>query len=200
MDANAFLKSISQQVAPEGGSSPGPNGVKLQFSIPCYEVEYEERKAPSFRSIFYDLPFPQLPQYVGFHVANGWIGGRPDSGLHQVIKMLKPDGSVHLETPRQPLQFRGEHVPFMAINRFPEIPFEVEGYYWIVVYLEEQEVLRYPLSSRVVGWEAYGEVAGEMKARYEAEMAERAARAAEAQRQHEQHLPQQPPNPFNLGQ
>ena len=197
MDANAFLKSISQQVAPQGASSGGPGGVKLQFSVPCYEVDYEQKKAPSFQYIFYDLPFPQLPQYVGFHVANGWIGGT-GLGLHQVIKILKPDGTVHLETPKQPLEFKDQYTPFMAINRFPEIPFEVEGYYWIVVYLEDQEQVRYPISSRVVGWEAYGEAAGEMKARYEAEMAEREARRNAAEQAQQQ--PPAPPNPFGLGQ
>ncbi len=196
MDANSFLKSISQQVAPQGqaGTSGGTGGAKLQFSIPCYEVDYEQRKAPSFKYIFYDLPFPQLPQYVSFHVANGWIGGK-GPGLHQVIKILQPDGSVHLETGRQPLEFVDEHTPFLAINRFPEIPFETVGHYWIVVYLEDQEVLRYPISSRDVGWEAYGESAGEMKARYEAEMAERAAQRSAVQQQQ----PPSAPNPFNLG-
>lgn len=197
MDANAFLKSISQQVAPQGASSGGPGGVKLQFSVPCYEVDYEQKKAPSFQYIFYDLPFPQLPQYVGFHVANGWIGGT-GLGLHQVIKILKPDGTVHLETPKQPLEFKDQYTPFLAINRFPDIPFETEGYYWIVVYLEDQEQVRYPISSRVVGWEAYGEAAGEMKARYEAEMAEREARRNAAEQAQQQ--PPAPPNPFGLGQ
>ena len=38
----------------------------------------------------------------------------------------------------------------MAVNKFPNLPFDVEGYYYVVVYLEEKEVLRYPLRVRVM--------------------------------------------------
>jgi hypothetical protein len=160
MDANDFLKSIAQQVAPQatGGSAPAAapgvaggaggslSGPRLQFSVPCFEVEYEEQRAPSLKYIFFDLPFPELPQRLSFHVVNGWIGGTRQ--VNQMIKILSPDGSVHLETPQQPLEFVDVNTPFLAVNFFPKIPFETEGLYWIVVHLENQEVLRYPLTVR----------------------------------------------------
>lgn len=152
MDANDFLKNIAQQVAPQatGVSSPsGSGGVKLQFSVPCFEVEYEEQRAPSLKYIFFDLPFPSIPQRLSFHVVNGWIGGT--APLHQMIKILRPDGEVHLETPKQPLEFVDANTPFLAVNFFPKIPFDAEGLWQIVVFLEEQEVLRYPLTVRTVG-------------------------------------------------
>lgn len=159
MDANEFLKSISQQVAPQ--SSPAPStgdygrlGPQLQFSVPCFEVEYEEQRAPSLKYIFFDLPFPSIPQRLSFHVVNGWIGGtRP---VHQVVKILRPDGTVHLETPKQPLEFVDVNTPFLAVNFFPKIPFDAEGLFFIVVYLEEREVLRYPLTVRTVGEDGSG--------------------------------------------
>ena len=153
MDANDFLKSIAQQVAPQSLGTPpmgsGTAGPKLQFSVPCFEVEYEEQRAPSLKYIFFDLPFPEIPQLLSFHVVNGWIGGTRQA--HQMIKILKPDGSVHLETPQQPLEFVDQNTPFLAVNFFPKIPFDVEGLFWIVVHLENVEVLRYPLTVRTVG-------------------------------------------------
>jgi hypothetical protein len=163
MDANDFLKSISQQVAPQTPQAPTPvpqavsygtsnycsSGPKLQFSVPCFEVEYEEQRAPSLKYIFFDLPFPSIPQKLSFHVVNGWIGGTRT--IHQMIKILRPDGTVHLETPKQPLEFVDVNTPFLAVNFFPKIPFDAEGHFFIVVHLEDQEVLRYPLTVRTAG-------------------------------------------------
>jgi hypothetical protein len=156
MDANDFLKSIAQQVAPQAQTRPSGSasasafgsGPKLQFSIPCFEVDYESHRAPSLKYIFFDLPLPGLPQRLSFYVVNGWIGGTKQA--HQMIKILRPDGTVHLETPKQPLEFVDVNTPFLAVNSFPKIPFDVEGLFFIVVHLEDQEVLRYPLTVRLV--------------------------------------------------
>jgi hypothetical protein len=154
MDANDFLKSIAQQVAPQNApqatpAAYSPSGPRLQFSVPCFEVEYEEQRAPSLKYIFFDLPFPSIPQHLSFHVVNGWIGGSKPA--HQMIKILRPDGTIHLETPKQPLEFVDVNTPFLAVNFFPKIPFDAEGLFMIVVHLEDQEVLRYPLTVRTVG-------------------------------------------------
>lgn len=145
MDHNPFLQSIAQQVA--GGQASGADP-KLQFSVPCFEVEYQESQAPTLRYIFYDLPFPELPFKMSFHVVNGWIGSTRQR--QQEIKILKPDGSVFVKTGQQPLQFVDENTPFMAVNYFPDMPFDTPGLFKIVVFLEEKEVLRYPITVRVV--------------------------------------------------
>ena len=38
----------------------------------------------------------------------------------------------------------------MAVNYFPEMPFSEPGLYYIAVYLEQKEIIRYPLTVRVV--------------------------------------------------
>lgn len=164
MDANDFLKNIAQQVAPQPASGGGytPSGPKLQFSVPCFEVEYEEQRAPSLKYIFFDLPFPSIPQKLSFHIVNGWIGGTDKA--HQMMKILRPDGTVHLETGKQPLEFVDVNTPFLAVNYFPSIPFDAEGLWYVVVYFEEQEVLRYPLTVRTVGEGAPGDVPAEQSA------------------------------------
>lgn len=152
MDANDFLKSIAQQVAPQavgGGQQTAGELPRVQFSVPCFEVDYEEQRAPSLKYIFFDLPFPELPQLLSFYVVNGWIGGSGNS-CQQSIKILKPDGSVHLDTKLQTLEFVDKNTPFLAVNFFPKIPFETEGLYWVVVFLNGSEVLRYPLTARLV--------------------------------------------------
>lgn len=151
MDHNPILQSIAQQVdsaaasASTGGAAGDP---KLQFSVPCFEVEYQDSQAPTLRYIFYDLPFPELPFKMSFHVVNGWIGSKRQR--HQEIKILRPDGSIFVSTGQQPLQFVDENTPFMAVNYFPDMPFDVEGLFQMVVYLEQREVIRYPLTIRKV--------------------------------------------------
>lgn len=148
MDHNSFLKNIADQVAPKAAPPSAGSGPRLQFSVPCFEVEYEEQKAPSLKFIFFDLPFPELPQLLSFHVVNGWIGGVEKR--HQEIKILQPDGTEHLVTGKQPLEFVDVNTPFLAVNFFPKIPFETEGLYMIVVCLDDVEVLRYPLTVRSI--------------------------------------------------
>lgn len=148
MDSNPLLQSIAQQVAP--GSGKPASKTKLQFSIPCFDVDYKSGKPPSIYYMFYDLPFPQLPKTLDFNIVNGWIGGQ-GSGQYQEIIILKPDGSTHLASGQQKLEFQDENTPFMLVNFFPKIPFEVPGPYQISVRLNGQEVIRYPLTVRVVG-------------------------------------------------
>jgi len=144
MDHNPILSNIAQQVAPGKETTGAP---KLQFSVPCFEVEYQESQAPTLRYIFYDLPFPELPFKMSFHVVNGWIGSKKQR--QQEIKIFKPDGSVLLKTGQQPLEFVDENTPFMAVNYFPDLPFENPGLYQMAIFLEETEVLRYPITVRV---------------------------------------------------
>lgn len=145
MDHNPILQSIAQQV---GGGQSGSADPKLQFTVPCFEVEYQESQAPTLRYIFYDLPFPELPFKMSFHVVNGWIGSTRQR--QQEIKIFKPDGSLFVQTGQQPLQFVDQNTPFMAVNYFPEMPFSEPGLYYIAVYLEQKEIIRYPLTVRVV--------------------------------------------------
>ncbi len=146
MDQNPLLQSIAAQVDPSLKKDIGDP--RLQFSVPCFEVEYQQSQAPTLRYVFYDLPFPEIPCKMSFHLVNGWIGGTRQR--HQEVKLLRPDGSAHLSTGRQPLEFVDENTPFMAINYLPEIPFDVEGLWQVVVSLEDREVMRYPLTVRQV--------------------------------------------------
>lgn len=135
-------------------SRPASSTPKLQFSVPCMKVDYENGKAPVFHEVFWELPHPGQGVQYTFHVANGWIGGAKGQKWQQEIKILKPDGSVHLASGLQPLDFEDAATPFMAINFFPDIPFAKPGLYQVLVSLNGQEAIRYPLVVRQTWYQA----------------------------------------------
>ena len=120
----------------------------LQFSIPCLGVT-EDEGPPSFNRIFYELPFPEFPFTFpgpGFFICNGWCNGEGE--FNQKMKLIKPDKSVLVETGDQPFKLAEVETPFMAINLFQQIVFEVEGTYWIQIFLDDELALEYPLVVR----------------------------------------------------
>ncbi|MBI3925013.1 MAG: hypothetical protein HY319_05690 [Armatimonadetes bacterium] len=138
------LTQLSTSVGETFGSRPS-----LQFSVPCLEVADEEGKPPSFKWLFYELPFPQFPFKVSFFVANGWCNGVGD--YIQSMSILQPDKqNVLVETGKQPFKLSERSVPFMAVNFFQDIIFEEPGVYWMQVFLNGGMILEYPLTVRRV--------------------------------------------------
>ncbi len=127
------------------GSSNRPS---LQFSVPCLEVDDQDQKPPTFKYLFYELPFPEFPFKASFFIANGWCSGQ--GSYSQSMKILKPDGSALVETGQQEVKLTDPNTPFMAVNFFKEIPFEAPGIFRIQVYLGSERVLEYPLTVRKV--------------------------------------------------
>lgn len=136
------LAQISTPTSELSGGHPA-----LQFSVPCLEVTDEEGKPPSFKWLFYELPFPQFPFKVSFFVANGWCSG---TGSHvQSMTILLPDKRTELvKTGDQPFELTDKAVPFMAVNFFQDIVFENPGVHWMRVFLDGQQKLEYPLTVR----------------------------------------------------
>lgn len=132
-----------------GGGGAEAGGPSLQFSVPCLEVEDQQDRPPSFKYLFYELPFPEFPFKASFFIANGWCNG---SGTYkQSMKILKPDGSLLVETGQQDVNLANSTTPFMAVNYFPELPFEGPGVYRVEVYLAANRVLSYPITVRQAG-------------------------------------------------
>lgn len=151
MDSNPLLQSIAAQVAPQPSQGGGAGGsAALQFSLPCFAVDFSPGKAPSIQYIFYELPFPHLPHELEFRVVNGWIGGS-GGDLKQELKVLAPDGSVLVTSGPQTLEFVDQNTPRMVITKFSDVNFTAPGLYPIVTFLNGREVMRYPLTVRVAG-------------------------------------------------
>ena len=133
--------------APDGGGGGGKPS--LQFSVPCLNVKDPSDQPPSFEYLFYELPLPEFPFKASFYIANGWCSGQ---GTHQQsMKILKPDGTVLVETGLQEVALANANTPFMAVNYFPDLVFEGEGVYKVEVYLSNSKVLTYPLTVRKAG-------------------------------------------------
>jgi hypothetical protein len=130
-----------------GGGIGGPS---LQFSVPCLQVD-DEKGPPSFKYVFYELPFPkfpfQFPEGEGFYVANGWCNG---TGQHvQRMKILDPSRAKTLvDTQDQPFTLKKREEPFMAVNFITGMLFEGPGTYWMQVYIDGRMALEYPLPVR----------------------------------------------------
>lgn len=121
----------------------------LQFSIPFLGYEQEEGP-PSFRYIFFELPFPSFPHVFpepGFFVANGWCNGKGE--FEQRMQILLPDReTVLVDTGPQPFNLTEAETPFMAVNLFKELEFPAPGTYWFRVMLDGQITLEHPLVIR----------------------------------------------------
>ncbi len=121
----------------------------LQFSIPCLEVEAQD-KPPVFSYVFYELPYPRQP--VSFYICNGWSNGK--GSFKQEIKILKPDHkTVFVQTGEQDFELKDEVVPQLMVNMFGNVRFEEFGVYWVQNYLDGELVMEYPIVIREVSQE-----------------------------------------------
>jgi hypothetical protein len=115
----------------------------LQFSIPCLEIETED-KPPVFSYVFYELPFPNAP--VSFYIANAWSNG--EGSFTQEIKLIKPSGNLLVSTGKQDFELKSFNIPQLMVNLFRDMMFDEFGDYKVEVYLNEQKIIEYPLSVR----------------------------------------------------
>lgn len=118
----------------------------LQFSVPCLNIPEDSEMPPTFQHIFYELPSPDFPFSLDFFLANGWCNG---TGNHsQEVRILKPDGSVLVQTGVQSFTLKTQLEPFMVVNKFQQVIFETPGAYKFQVHLDGQLKLEYPLDVR----------------------------------------------------
>ncbi len=120
----------------------------LQFSIPCLEVDAED-KPPIFSYVFYELPYPKQP--VDFFICNGWSNGV--GTYKQEIKLIKPNGELFIATGEQDFELKSENIPQLMINQFSNVVFNEFGVYWVQNYLNGELVMEYPLTVREVSQE-----------------------------------------------
>jgi len=115
----------------------------LQFSIPCLELETEDRP-PIFSYVFYELPYPNSP--VSFYIANGWSNGI--GSFLQEIVIKRPSGSNFVSTGKQDFELKQTNVPQLMVNYFKDMQFDEFGDYIVEIYLNEEKVIEYPIIVR----------------------------------------------------
>jgi len=150
----------------------------LQFSIPCLELETEDRP-PVFSYVFYELPYPNSP--VSFYIANGWSNGY--GSFVQEIVIKKPSGSVFVSTGKQDFELKNTNTPQLMVNFFKDMQFSEFGDYIVEVYLNEEKVIEYPIIVR--------QLTSEELARFLA-LSQQAQQSQQPQQSQQSQQPQQP--------
>lgn len=120
-----------------------PKKPVLQFSIPCLELETED-KPPVFSYVFYELPYPNSP--VSFYIANGWSNG--EGNFYQEIVIKKPSGNKLVSTGKQDFELKQRNIPQLMVNYFKDIQFDEFGDYTVEIFLNDEKVMEYILIIR----------------------------------------------------
>lgn len=117
----------------------------LLYSVPSLGID-DSKGPPTFVFVTYEIPlseFPySFPEDAGFFITNGWLG-RPDKH-RQDIKIFDPKGALLVETGERILDIV-DSKPYMAITYFMGLTFKQPGQYSVKIYLNEDELLTYPL-------------------------------------------------------
>ena len=118
----------------------------LLYSIPSLGLD-DSKGPPSLVFVTYELPlheFPySFPEDAGFFVSNGWLG-RPGS-YQQRIELSDPQGELIAETGNREIVLVDD-MPYMAITYLMGLTFASAGRHRVKVFLNDQEILSYPLS------------------------------------------------------
>lgn len=118
----------------------------LLYSIPSLGFD-ESTGPPTFVCVTHQLvvsSFPfAFPENSGFFISNGWLGA--PGVYHQLIELYKPSGELLLESGQRPLELIRENVPYMAVTFLMGVTFQSPGEHSVVVSLDGQPRLSYPL-------------------------------------------------------
>lgn len=119
--------------------------LKLLYSVPSLGID-DSKGPPTFVFVTYEIPLHEypysFPEDAGFFISNGWMG---QPGQHQQrIELLDPQGVLLVDTGLRDLGIVDDR-PYMAITYFQGITFPAPGTYRVRVWLDDREVLSYPL-------------------------------------------------------
>jgi len=115
---------------------------KLQFSVLCDAIAPpNNNNKPVFIGIFSSLLKPiVVPQ---FFIANRWIGGQGE--FTEKVKILTPQLKLLLETNADKVSLPTKVDSADVYHGFINVNFPTHGVYWIVIELDGEKVLSYPL-------------------------------------------------------
>ena len=113
----------------------------LQFSIPCDGIAKGKDNKPVFVGIFSSILRPSIiPQ---FFVANRWIYGIGE--FEQVVKILDPELKEVAKSESQKFKLDSKAKSADLFSGFINMSFNESGVYWIVIELDSDVVMSYPL-------------------------------------------------------
>lgn len=113
----------------------------LQFSVPCDGIAKGPNNKPVFVGIFSSILRPSvIPQ---FFIANRWINGVGE--FEQVVKILDLELKEIAKSEVQKFKLDSKAKSADLFSGFININFDKSGVYWIVVELDNNSVMSYPL-------------------------------------------------------
>ena len=120
----------------------------LQTSLTCDDVRQERNGKYMLIGIFDGLIVPaERPIGPKICVVNRWCMGK--GKFTQKTRILSPDGTtVAAEGKPVEIDMQSEQQVNTTVEAFINIPFKVEGVYWVEILLDQQMRIRYPLHIR----------------------------------------------------
>lgn len=113
----------------------------LQFSVPCDGIAKGPDNKPVFVGIFSSILRPSvIPQ---FFIANRWINGIGE--FEQVVKILDPELKELAKSESQKFKLDSRAKAADLFSGFINMNFGKSGVYWIVVEINGDSVMSYPL-------------------------------------------------------
>jgi hypothetical protein len=113
----------------------------LQFSVPCDGIAKGPGNKPVFVGIFSSILRPSIiPQ---FFIANRWINGIGE--FEQVVKILDPELKEIAKSEPQRFKLDSKAKSADLFVGFINMHFNKSGVYWIVVDLDGELAMSYPL-------------------------------------------------------
>lgn len=122
-------------------SATGTEKPTLQFSVPCDGVAKGPNNKPVFVGIFSSILRPSIiPQ---FFIANRWINGIGE--FEQVVKILNQELKELAKSEPQKFKLDSKAKAADLFSGFINMNFDKSGVYWIVVEINGDSVMSYPL-------------------------------------------------------
>ena len=129
--------------------APVPIAPNLQSSLLCDDVRQERNGKFILIGLFDSIAAQQFPlRTPRLFMVTRWCSG--EGNFVQKTRILKPDLSEAL--------VEGRHIPFKLVSTeatvtnvevFLNVQFEVEGTYWVEIFLDGDMIIRYPLGARI---------------------------------------------------
>ncbi|MDA3799527.1 MAG: hypothetical protein PF692_10650 [Kiritimatiellae bacterium] len=118
----------------------------LQSSLLCDDVRQEKNGKFMLIGLFDRIGLPKFPISVPrLFVVNKWCSGEGE--FKQQSKIIRPDGKTALLTGKQiDVKLPNSVHTATSIEVFMNVTFQEEGVHWVEVSIEDELVIRYPLT------------------------------------------------------
>ncbi|HUS58625.1 MAG TPA: hypothetical protein VM141_08240 [Planctomycetota bacterium] len=117
----------------------------LQFSVLCDDVRQELNGKLILIGLFEAIRVKMFPvRHAMLFIVNRWRNG--EGSFTECTKIVSATNHKVVEGPKALFTLPGTHASHTVIHRFPNVPFEAAGTYWVEIELDGELIHRYPIS------------------------------------------------------